>query len=111
MRERDPMTSFDVEIPPKGVVFIPAGGYRGAPPGKGNNPPAGYYALGGRNSFMWSASSRSHTYDPSSSVSGGHLRYKAHCMNNNEGHPGFWPPDDSEYVRGDAMPIRCIRVD
>lgn len=111
MRERDPMTSFDVEIPPKGVVFIPAGGYRGAPPGKGNNPPAGYYALGGRNSFMWSASSRSHTYDPSSSVRGGHLRYKAHCMNNNEGHPGFWPPDDSEYVRGDAMPIRCIRVD
>lgn len=111
MREGDPMTEFDVRMPPKGVVFVPASGYRGSPPGKSNNPPAGYYTLGGRNSFLWSASSRTHTYDPSSSVSGGHLRYKAHCINNNEGHPGFWPPDDSEYVRGDAMPVRCIRVD
>lgn len=112
MRADEPLDAYDIKMPPKGVLFVPAGGYRGSPPSQpGVTPsyPGGRYVLGGETGFMWSCTSRAPSWI-SGGIDGVHA-LKANAMNNWSRNPGMWNPaaSDNEFVRGDAMPIRCIR--
>ena len=104
-----PMSSYDAKIPPKGVIFVPAGGYRNGSENTGESASlVGLFKFPKLTGFLWSSSSRVSKTNGSSGVTT-HKAMKAYCLNTYGG-SGAWEPYDSEFVRGDAMPVRCIRV-
>ena len=104
-----PMTSYDAKMPPRGVVFIPAGGYRNGSEASGESSSrVGLFKFPRLTGFLWSSSSRVSKTNGSAGVTTDKAK-KAYCLNTYGG-SGAWEPYDSEFVRGDAMPVRCIRV-
>lgn len=107
-----PMDLYDAQIPPFGTAFFPAGGYRKSPEGTSSNPPiskyGGQFREPGKLVTTWSASSNTRDFEPV------HNNYKAYCITNYTTNSFYGAlkseNPSSSWVRGDAMPVRCLKI-
>ena len=100
-----PLSSYDIKMPPRGVLFIPAGGYRSGPgpEGGGTAYAKGNFIDPGIQAVLWSS-----TTEPRTSAQNSTATRKAFCINTYGGGT-VW--QEGKFVRGDAMPVRCLRIE